>query len=181
MFLHGGRVGPSPFTKMNKVEIFLLETLIMQIGFRLPPDLFSTMYRFWEQTVTENYFEIKYSLYVADVIFSNFVDNFRNVGGAQAIIAKISFQEELFNLEQSGKAMPNRISRSIPPLTTRCQYISKEKKVYDYENREPKFACLGSGLLTHIFEIKINLGIDTGIVQTIDRFNMQNNDDRHKL
>jgi hypothetical protein len=29
IFLPGGRVGPSPFTKMNKVEIFLLETLIL--------------------------------------------------------------------------------------------------------------------------------------------------------
>ena len=38
MFLPCGRVGPSPFTKMNKVEIFLLETLILQIGFRLPFD-----------------------------------------------------------------------------------------------------------------------------------------------
>ena len=63
-----GRVRPSPFTKMNKVEIFLLEALILQIEFRLPLDLFSTMYRVWEQTVTENCFEIKISLYVADVI-----------------------------------------------------------------------------------------------------------------
>jgi hypothetical protein len=29
IFLHGGRVGPSPFTKMNKVEIFLVETLVL--------------------------------------------------------------------------------------------------------------------------------------------------------
>jgi hypothetical protein len=57
IILSGGRVGPSPLTKMNKVEIFLLETLILQIGFKLPPDLFNTMYRYWEQNVTENYLE----------------------------------------------------------------------------------------------------------------------------
>ena len=65
---------------------------------------------------------------------SNFVDRFKNVGGAQAVIAKISFQEEQFNLEQSGKAMPYRFSIFISPPKARCQYISKEIKVYDYEN-----------------------------------------------
>jgi hypothetical protein len=34
IFLPGGRVGPSSsFTKVNKVEIFLVETLALQIGF----------------------------------------------------------------------------------------------------------------------------------------------------
>ncbi len=51
IFLPSGRIGPSPFTKMNKVEIFLLETLFLQIGFMLPRDLFNTMYRDWEQTI----------------------------------------------------------------------------------------------------------------------------------
>ena len=110
---------------MNEVEIFMLETLILQIGFGLPLDLFSTIYWYWEQYVTENYSEIKHSLYVANVSFSNYVDSFRNVGGAQAITAKISFQEELFILEQSGKALPNRTSLFEPPPTSRCQYISK--------------------------------------------------------
>jgi hypothetical protein len=106
---------------MNKVEIILLETLILQIGFRLPTSIFITMYRYWEQTVTENYFEIKYSLYVACVSFSNFVDSFRHVGGAQVVAAKISFQEELFNLEQPGKAFPNRTSLFEPQPTSRCK------------------------------------------------------------
>ncbi len=35
IFLLGGRVGPSLFSKLDKVDIFLLETLILQIGFRL--------------------------------------------------------------------------------------------------------------------------------------------------
>jgi len=52
IFLPSGRVGLSPFTKMNKVEIFLVETLVLRIGFRLPSDIFSTMYFYWEQTVT---------------------------------------------------------------------------------------------------------------------------------
>jgi len=54
IFLPGGRVGPSPFTKIDKLEIFLIETLVLQIGFRLPSDLFNTMYLYWEQIVTEN-------------------------------------------------------------------------------------------------------------------------------
>ena len=90
----GGRVGPSPFTKINKVEIFLLETLVLQIGFRLPFELSSTMYLYWEQTLTENYYEVKYSLYFADVKFPNFINSFRNVGGDQALVSNIKFQEE---------------------------------------------------------------------------------------
>jgi hypothetical protein len=54
IFLPGGRVGPSPLTKRNKVEIFLVETLVLQIGFRLPYDHLSTMHLYWEQIVTEN-------------------------------------------------------------------------------------------------------------------------------
>ncbi len=49
VFLPDGRVGPSPITRINKVEIFLLETLVLQNGFRLPSDSFSTMYLYWEQ------------------------------------------------------------------------------------------------------------------------------------
>ena len=84
---------------MNKVEIFFLETIILQIRCRLPSDLFSTMYLYWEQIVTENYFIIEYSLFVAAVGFNNFIESFRNFEVAQAVVAKISFQEELFNLE----------------------------------------------------------------------------------
>jgi hypothetical protein len=91
IFLLGGRVEPSPITRMNKVEIFLLETLVLQIGFRLPSDLFSTMYFYWEQTVTENYHGITYSLYIVDVSFRDFINSFRNVGGAQADISNIKF------------------------------------------------------------------------------------------
>jgi hypothetical protein len=70
MFLPGGRLGPSPLTKMNRVEIFLMETLVLQIGFRLlPADAFSRMYLYWEHTVSENYFEIKYILFLLQMWF----------------------------------------------------------------------------------------------------------------
>ena len=39
IFLPGGRVGPSPLSKTNTVEIFLVETLVLHIGFRLPSNL----------------------------------------------------------------------------------------------------------------------------------------------
>ena len=77
----------------------MLETLILQIGFRLTSDLSITMYLYWEQNVTENYHGLKYSLYVADVSFGDIVESFRNDGGAQSVIAKICLQEELFYLE----------------------------------------------------------------------------------
>jgi len=119
-FLPGGRVGSSPFTKMNKVEICLVETLVLHIVFRSNSDLSSTMYFYWEQTVTENYYEVKYSLYVADVKFRDFINSFRNIGSAQALVANIKFQEELFKLEQSGKPLPNRIRNFQTPALTRC-------------------------------------------------------------
>jgi hypothetical protein len=53
---------------------------------------------YWEHTVTENCYGIKYSLYVADVNFTDFIDSFRNVGGAQAVVANLKFQEDLFKL-----------------------------------------------------------------------------------
>ena len=75
---------------------------------------------YWEQTVIENYVEVKYSLYVADVSFHNFINSFRNVGGAQALVSNITFQEELFKLEQSGKPLPNRIRNFHVPEIVRC-------------------------------------------------------------
>ena len=69
------------------------------------------MHLYWEQTVKENYFEVKYSLYVSDVSFHNCINNFRNIGGAQALVSNITFQEELFKLNQSGKPLPNRIKK----------------------------------------------------------------------
>jgi hypothetical protein len=77
--------------------------------------------------------------------------------------------------------LPYRTCLFEPPPTSRCQYISKEVKIYDYGNREPKFACVDYGFFSHISEIKNNLGIDTGIMPTNAGFNMQKHDDRHKL
>ena len=36
IFLPGGLVGPSPFLKVNKIEIFLVETIVLEIGLRFP-------------------------------------------------------------------------------------------------------------------------------------------------
>ncbi len=131
VFLPSGRARPSPSKKTNKVEIFLLETLILRIGFTLPSKLCKTMYLYWEQAVTKNYYIIEYSLYVVDVGFDNFIDSFRKVGGAHAIVAKISFQaKDLFNLERSRKIRPNSTKLFRPPPTSRCQHTSKEIKLY---------------------------------------------------
>ena len=66
------------------------------------------MYLYWEQIVTKNYHGIKYSLYVADVSFRDFINSFRNVVGAQAVVSNIKFQEELCKLERPGKPLSNR-------------------------------------------------------------------------
>jgi hypothetical protein len=181
IFLLGGRVGLSPIAKANKVEIFLVETLVLQIGFRLPSDFFITMYLYWEQIVTKNYHGIKYHLYVADVRFRNFIEIFRNVGGAQGLVANIKFQEELFTLEQSGKPLPNRAIKFKPPPTVCCQYANREILTHDYANREPKTSCFNYGLLTRISEIKNNSGNGTGIVPKMYGYNMQTHKDRYQL
>jgi hypothetical protein len=59
------------------------------------------MYLYWDQNVTENYYGAKYSLYVADVGFQDFINSFRNDGVAQTIVFNIKFQEEIFKLERS--------------------------------------------------------------------------------
>jgi hypothetical protein len=48
---------------------------------------------------------------VADVRFKNFIDNFRNVGVTQALVANITFHEEFFKLKHLGKPLPNRASK----------------------------------------------------------------------
>ena len=62
-----------------------------------------------------------------------------------------------------------------------CQHAGRKIKIYDYENRESKTACVNYGFLTYIFEITNNAGIDTCIVLEIDGFSMQKHDDQHKL
>ena len=83
------------------------------------------MYLYWEQIVTKKYYEVKYSLYLADVNFRDFISSFRNVGGAQAIISNIKFQEELFKLEQLGVPLPNRVREFQIPSCARCQYANR--------------------------------------------------------
>ncbi len=92
-------------------------------------------------------------MYFADVNFRDIINIFRNVGGAQAVVSNIKFQEELFKLVESGVSLPNRVREFQIPPCARCQYANREIKVHDYENREPKIACFDYGLLTHVFEI----------------------------
>ena len=101
--------------------------------------------------------------------FRDFIDSFRNIGGAQTIIARINFQEEFFNLELSGMALYliALLTLNPQPYMFFCQYASRKIKIYDYENREPTTACIYYGLSTHIFEIKNNLGINIGIVSKL--------------
>ena len=115
------------------------------------------------------------------MVFRDFINSFRNVGAAQAVVANIKFQEELFRLEQSGKPLPNRTIKFGIPSIARGQYSNKEIKVHDYGNQEPKTACIDYDILTHISEIKNNLGIDIGIVPKISSYNMQKHEDRHRL
>ena len=53
--------------------------------------------------------------------------------------------------------------------------------VHDYKKREAKPACFDYGYLTHISEIKNNLGIDTSIVPNTSGYNMQKYEDRHQI
>ncbi len=96
---------------------------------------------------------MKLSLYVADVNFRDFINSFRNIGGAQALVANIKFQEELFKLKQSRVPILNRVREFDIPKMARCQNSNREIKIHDYETREPKTACFDYGVLTHISEI----------------------------
>jgi hypothetical protein len=56
-----------------------------------------------------------------------------------------------------------------------------EIQVFDYESREPNATCVDYDMLVPTFEIKNNLGIDTGIVPKIFGFPMQGHDDQHSM
>ena len=113
--------------------------------------------------------------------FRDLINNFRSVGGAQALVSNIKFQEEFFKLEQSGNPLLNRIRHFQILTLARCQYANTEIRIYDYEDREQKKACFDFGLLTHISEIKNNVGVDTSILPKISGYNMQKHEDRHQL
>jgi hypothetical protein len=180
VFFPGGLVELSP-SRCRTVQTFLLTQLRDLLGFYQPFNQFSKMHLYWEQDVLDEYEPVKYSLYIMDVSFRDFIEKFRNIGGAQAIVSNINFQEELFNLEHSSANLVSRTELFEPPSTAKCQYANKEIKIYDYENREPKTACVDYGLLVPVSEIKNNLGIDTGIVPKIAGFPMQKSDDQHKM
>jgi hypothetical protein len=86
-----------------------------------------------------------------DVSFRDFIEKFRNIGGAKAIVSNINFQEELFNLEHSAtNLIRSRTKLFEPPKMVKCQYANSYIKFFDYENREPRRACVNYGLLVPI-------------------------------
>jgi hypothetical protein len=87
--------------------------------------MLSQMYLYLEHIVIENYYAFKYSRYVADVAFNNFIDSLINVGGAQTIAAKFNLKEELFNLEKSGRALPICTVSFEPPSFVNCKCAHK--------------------------------------------------------
>jgi hypothetical protein len=56
------------------------------------------MHLYWEHDVFDEYEPVKYSIYIMDVSFRDFIERFKNIGGAQAIVSNINSQEEFFNL-----------------------------------------------------------------------------------
>ena len=84
-------------------------------------------------------------------------------------------------MEQSRVPLPNRVRDFEIPYMARCRYSNREIKVRDYENREPEENCFDYGLLTHISEIKNNVGVDTCIVPKMSCYNMQKHEDRYQL
>jgi len=64
----------------------------------------------------------------------------------------------------------------------RCQYSNnREIKINYYAKSEPKIACVDYGLLTHISEIKKEIGIDTRIAPQISCYSIQKHDNQHKF
>ena len=114
------------------------------------------MHLYWEYDVFDEYELVNYSLYIMDVSFRDFIEKFRNIGGAQAIVSNINIQEELFNLEHFAANLISRTKLFEPPNMVICQYASKDIKIYDYKSREPKTACVDYGLLVPISEIRNN-------------------------
>ena len=96
------------------------------------------MHLYWEHDVFDEYEPDKYSIYIMDVSFRDFIEKFRDIGGAHAIVSNINFQEELFNLEHSAANLVSRTKLFEPLKAVKCQYANTDNKIYDYENREQK-------------------------------------------
>ena len=104
------------------------------------------MHLYWEHDVFDEYELVKYSNYIMNVGFRDFIEKFRNIGGgAHAIVSNINFQEELFNFEHFAANFVSRTELFEPPKMVKCQYTHTDIKFYDYENREPKTACVYYG------------------------------------
>jgi len=93
------------------------------------------MHLYREHDVFDEYEPVKYSIYIMDVGFRDFIDEkFRNIGRAQAIVSNINLQEELFNLEYFAANLISRTELFEPPKVVKCQYANTDIKIYDYEN-----------------------------------------------
>jgi hypothetical protein len=156
IFLPCGLVELS-LSRCKTVQTFLLAQLRDLFGFYQPFNQFSKMHLYWEQDVFDEYEPFKYSICIMDVNFRDFIEKFRNIGGAQAIVSNINFQEKLFNLEHSAANLIIRTDLFEPPIIVKGQYANKDITIYDYENKEPKTACVDYGLLVPISEIRNNL------------------------
>ena len=114
VFFPGGLVELSS-SRCRTVQTFLLAQLRDQLGFYQPFNQFSKMHLYWEHEVLDEYEPVKYSLYIMDVSFHDFIEKFRNIGGAHAIVSNINFQEELFNLEHFAANLISRTKLLKPP------------------------------------------------------------------
>jgi hypothetical protein len=97
IFFPGGLVELSS-SRCKTVQTFLLTQLRELLGFYQPLNQFSKMHLYWEHDVFDEYEPVKYSIYIMDVSFRDFIERFKNIGGAQAIVSNINSQEEFFNL-----------------------------------------------------------------------------------
>ena len=99
IFFPSGLVQLSPGNKTSILQTVLLKQLRQLLGLYQPFNQFSKTHLYWEQEFFEEYEPVKYSIHMMDVGLRDFIEKFRNIGGAQAIVSNINFQEELFNLE----------------------------------------------------------------------------------
>jgi len=81
IFFPGGLVELSSSSRCKTVQNFLLVQLRKLLGFYQPFNQFSKMHFYWERDVFDEYEPVKYSIYIMDVGFRDFIEKFRNIGG----------------------------------------------------------------------------------------------------
>ena len=81
VFFPGGLVELSS-SRCRTLQTVLLAQLRDLLGFNQPFNQFSKMHLYWEHDVLDEYEAVEYSLYIMDVSFRDFIEKFRNIGGA---------------------------------------------------------------------------------------------------